>query len=190
MEAVCWIANVLRDPATGVNALVGQVPKLPAWPETPPVDVFDESSSLWVASSTVPQAILNELNHDKPGCLIVRRVQTGEGDVLPAGNGFDAVACAVHYLASETADGLDRDDLGLLASQTLKCVRRALSIALPDFVQAQYPTVNGCEIGVPDANAFTTIYAQAPIEGGLLLDGLIVRLAVWNGWALGVDLTP
>jgi hypothetical protein len=190
MEAVCWIADVLRHPTTGVNALAAEVPKLAAWPVTPPVDVFDEASSLWVAGDKVPQAILQELKADQPGCLIVRRVQVAEGDVLPAGNGFDAVACAVHYLARQTADGVDRDDLGILASQTLKCVRRALSKALPDFVQPQYPTVNGCEIGVPDQNAFTTIYAQAPIEGGLLLDGLIVRLAVWNGWALGIDPTP
>ena len=190
MEAVCWIADVLRHPTTGVNALVGLVPKLPTWPETPAVDVFDEATSLWVASQTLPQSILNDAKQESTGGLIVRRAQATEGDVLPAGNGFDAAVCMVHYFARPKADGVARDDLGIIASQTLKCVRRALSLALPEFVQSTYPTVNGCEIGVPDQNTFTAVHTQAPIEGGLLLDGLIVRLAVWNGWALGIDSTP
>lgn len=190
LEAVCWIADVLRHPATGVNALVGEVPKLPDWPVTPPVDVFDEASSTWVASNTLPQAILNDAQQLSTAGLIVRRIQTAEGDVLPAGNGFDAVTFMVHYFAKQTADGADRDDLAITAYQTLKCARRALSIALPEFVQSQYPTVNGAEIGVADQNTFTAVVGQAAIEGGLLLDGLIVRLAVWNGWALGLPTTP
>lgn len=182
LAAVAWVANVLTAPTTGVNALVGSVPRLPSWPATPPVDVFDESRDLWVSSNTLPQQVLKNGTNG----LIVRRMQQGEGDVLPVNNGFSTATIIVHFFARVDAGSTPRNDLAIIAEQTLVCVERCLNLALPQFVQATYPTLNGVEFGVPESNAFTSLVTQAPIEGGLLLDALVVRLSYWNGFALGV----
>jgi hypothetical protein len=184
MAAVHWIAGVLRDPATGVNTLVGNVPKLPTWPATPAVTVFDETVDTWVGGQQLPQAVLKE----NGAGLIVRRAQNAEGDVLPGGNGFDAITTAIHYVTRVAPGETPRNELALIAEQTLRCARRALSSAMPENVQQTYPTVAGCEMSLSDSNVFSYIPMQAPIEGGLLFDALIVRIGLHDAWALGIDL--
>jgi hypothetical protein len=183
MVAVQWIADVLRHPTTGVNTLVGSAPKLAAWPVVPPVVVFDEASSPWVAGHKLPQAVLKE----NGAGLIVRRAQPAEGDVLPGGNGFDAVTTAVHFVARVAPGDTTRSDLALIAEQTLRAARRAISIAMPEFVQETYPTLAGCEVGMSDTNTITHLPLQAELEGGLLFDALLVRVAIHDMWALGID---
>jgi hypothetical protein len=179
MAVVRWIADVLQHPTTGVHALLPDVPRLPDWPIPEPVPVYDETRAHWVASSTLPQTITDG--------LIVRRVQPTESDVLPAGNGFATVTTAIHYVHRTTAEGLLRHDVALIAEQTLLAAQRCLSLAIPQFVQPTYPMLAGVEIGQPDVNVFTHLPLQAPLENGLLLDALFVRVAAHHMWALGID---
>lgn len=183
MAVVRWIADVLTHPTTGVNSVVADVPRLSEWPSAGAVPVFDESRHHWIAGNTLPQAITK----DVPFGLIVRRAQNSEGDVLPAGNGFDTVTTAVHFFARTGAEDELRHDVAIIAEQTLIAARRCLSIAMPQNVQAIYPTLAGVEIGVADTNVFTHVPLQAPIDGGLLLDALLVRVVAHNMWALGID---
>lgn len=183
MAAIAWIADVLRDSTSGLNAQLASAPKLSTWPTAPAVPVFDECRDSWVATDTLPQTVLEE----NDACVIVRRIEVQKGDVLPAGNGYDAGAVALHYLARQRPGDTTRSDLALIAWQTLRTARRVLTQAMPDFVQPTYPVRAGCEFGVADQNVFDHTPMQAPIQSGLLFDALVVRFAVHDWWALGLD---
>lgn len=179
-----WLGAVLRHPVTGVNALVGTVPRLPTWPATPPCEVYDELSDEWVIHQSLPESVLTE----GIPALIVRRASPAEMDVLPGGNGYDEITYILHAITRVEAGGeTNRRDAALIVEQLLRCARRVISIAMPEFVQPIYPELNGIEIGIPTTNMFTPLPPQAPIDGSLLHDGYLVRLAVHDAFALGVD---
>lgn len=186
LAAVHWIASLLRDAAIGVNAQLASAPTLPGWPLPESVEIFDETTALWVASGTVPQSVLRT----RPYALVVMRAGDAEADVLPAGNGYDAYQVVVHFLAKLAPGQQQRNDLAVVAEQAMRAARRVISTAMPEFVQQTYPTVAGCEFGVPQENAFSYKPMQAPLEGGVLLDALVVRLAVHDAYALGLDIPP
>lgn len=182
LAAVRWIADLLKDPETGVNAVASSIPKLDDWPDVPTLQVYDESRHGWIRGAAVPKAIYNET----PYPLIVRRHMVAEGDVLPAGNGYDAVSTAIHFLAKDDVDA-SAAQTAIIAEQALLVVRRILSLNIPDFVQTTYPSLAGAEFRQSETNAFSNHVSPAPLEGGVTIDTLIVRLAVHHQWALGIN---
>lgn len=177
-----WLASVLSDPATGVNAMIAAVPHTTDFPRPPDVEVFNGISDDWVSFMTLPESIVDAGING----LIVRRLWKAEADVLPAGNGFDAFTYAIHLVARVAAGGTPRSEVAIQVDQQLRCARRAISRAMPDFVQATYPTFNGVEIGVADQNTFSALPIVQPIDASLLHDGYVVRLAVHDAFALGI----
>lgn len=191
LPVVAWLASILADPATGVNAQLALAPALPIWPTPPPVTVFSEDRFDWVGVREVPPQVFDA--HD--GFLVVQRTGVQKSDTLPGSTGWSEGACLVCYLARRTpGDGPLRDGecatRTVIAWQTMRSVERVINRALPGFVQQLYPTVAGCEIAISDENVFDHDVKAPMYDGAVLIEPLLVRYRVHDSFALGLDPQP
>lgn len=183
MMCVRWVADILRDPTTGLNAIAGQENRLEGWPVVPPVEVFDETSCLWLAGKVIPTNVLKTT----PIGVVIARLGSSESDALPIGNGYATVTLGVRVIVRVSPGATPRNDLALIADQLLRNAERILNQRLKGYVAEQATVIPGVEVVVPDYDNLITHHpGRAELDGGLLMDLMEVRLSAHDGYALDV----
>lgn len=188
MMCVRWVADILRDPTTGLNAIAGTENRLAGWPVVPRVEVFDETTCLWLAGKKIP---VDALKIEPPVGIVVARMGSSESDALPIGNGYASVTLGIRVLVRLAPGGTPRTDMALIADQLLRNVERILNQQLKGYVAEQAKIIPGVEVVVPDDDNLITHHpGRAELDNGLLMDLMEVRLSAHDGWALDVFPSP
>lgn len=182
LAAVRWIADVLKEPGTGLAAVIADgVPSQPDGVEVPLVSVYDETRDAWVAYGGYPETIKR-----KGPALIVRGIGAAESDALP-NIAIETARVAVHVVVPMTTDGPSGKDVRLQAAFLLRAAKRCIARAIPEEVGAARPIVWGCEITPPQDTAFTyqPMYDAETLQGGAIIDALLVTVSVDDPWSRG-----
>lgn len=182
LAAVRWIADLLTDATAGLAAVIeAGVPTGADELELPDVAVYDETRDAWIAWGTYPPQV------KKAGpCLIVRAIGAAESDAIP-NNPIQSTRVAVHVVVPSEVDGPRASVVRLQAAFLLRAAQRVIARAIPDEVTADRPIVWGCEITPPADEAFTyqPMYDGDVLQGGAIIDALLVTVSVDDPWARG-----
>ncbi len=189
MRMICvrWVADLLKHPTLGVNAIAGQENRFPDWPAVPLVEVFDETRELWLANKTLPSTVLQ----GTPFGLVIARMGTSESDALPYSNGYASVTIGIRVIARVKVGQTPRHDIAVMADQLLRNVERVLKSQLKGYVAEQLQVIPGVDVVVPDDDNLCSNHSgRAELDGGLVMDLLEVHLSAHDGWALDVYPPP
>lgn len=184
MMCVAWVAELLRDPATGLNAIAGTENRIEGWPAVPAVEVFDETSTLWLSASVIPKQVLQQ---DGAVGVVVARMGNSESDALPYTAGYASMSVGVRTIARVKPGGTPRTDLAIISDQLMRNVERILQDSLKGYVAAQQQIIAGIEIAVPDSDNLITHHPiRSEIEGGVVMDLAVINLSGHDMHALGI----
>ncbi len=182
LAAVRWVADLLKDPDTGLNVVIADgVPTGDDTLEVPLVSIYDETRDAWIAWGSFPAQI------KKAGpCLIVRAIGAAEVDAIP-NNSIGTARVALHVVAPVDVDGPKASVVRLQAAFLLRAAQRVVARAIPDEVAADRPVVWGAAITPPgdEAFAYQPMYDPEVLQGGALIDALLIAVSVDDPWAKG-----
>ncbi len=172
-----WVAEVLADAETGVNALRTQVPRGIDDAAPPEVGIYNAIDDAWVARSSPVETVTPT--------EWVLQVNVGEelqvsGDPLASGSADDTATIVVH-LAGVAATG---DNAAALAAahRLMRAVRRCLNIAFRAR-RTDPLDLEGQLIALPNE---LTLLTQEPQPGSGAVDlALVIPFTIIDSWALG-----
>lgn len=182
--AILQVADWLRDPATGLNALLASVPKDVAQPVPPQVTVVDAVSQSWVLRGRLDRKRL-----ESGPLVVVTSLGITPSDALSedAAGGIE-VPVAIRYAASADGESDQLATVGLAARQTLRAAHRVIAAKFDDAVQVPY-TRMGVRLSAPNGPGGTMTYSDLFEESqdAIVAGALLVTLTAHDPWSLGID---
>lgn len=175
-----WVAGLLNDPTTGVNALAPWVPKRLTDPEAPPVGIYNAVDDAWVTRKHAD----DEATPDE----WVIAVRIGEELQIAGapGTGSAEDSCSVVIeLQGVTDEDADNAVVLAMAFRIGRAIRRCLNLA---FVALEMDALQleGQQITLPEQIAGFTLDGKS----GTLSLALVLPFTLTDTWALSAEETP
>jgi hypothetical protein len=170
-----WVAGLLADPTTGVNALAPLVPKGHAESAPPLLAVFNTVDDAWVARKYVD---VDEATPDE-WVLLVRVAEEMQIAGTPGDGSIEDSATVVVELHGVAIDSDNADALAI-AFRVMRAVRRCLYLAFRE--QAMRPLLlEGQSIDLPSRLQGFTLDGK-PGSGAVSL-ALVLPFTITDIWA-------
>lgn len=184
-----WLAEIMRENASGLNALLEHVPR--TVDETPPdpVRILDENTDDSVVRGAVTREMLLDFDKDPTPLFLIRFHRLDNGtrvQLLPEylKNDPTVIPIELLYAARRLAEsGISLAQLKRAARQTM---RTALRVVATQF-QTSLTTIvrDGVEMMLPqDGVLLLSEFPEA--TGDLVTDVAVIPLQVVDRWALGL----
>jgi hypothetical protein len=192
VAGVRWLADALAHPTTGINAMLGDVPR-DAGDQAPPlVTLFNEIDDPWVVrrgtppdgvwldSAGNPSTVVQVLLHPDPNGFRAHALpeyEQGDPTIVPL------VLLLLRRRVSRKDVPLSLAEMARDLRQTTRTAMRAIAKQFDSSLTTH--TRMGCEISLAK-QPFVLNSQFAEVADDLLVDTLVVPLRIRDTWALDV----